>query len=96
MENLKHDCKMIERLNYIECDIKDLQSDAKEYTKDMSMLKESHTETKIYVKQIFDSLAQMTKTLNDVTTKPGKMWEELIKTVMTVAVTAAVTWFITK
>lgn len=91
-----HECKMKERLTYIENDIKELKDSSKEYSKNMSELKESHTETKIYVKQIFEVLASITATLKTITDKPSKRWEQVLTTIITVGVTMAITYVITK
>ena len=91
-----HICKMLDTIAYLKSEILELKSNDKEYSKDMSILKESHTETKIYVKQIFDSLADLSTTLKNITEKPSKRWEQLISTLIAVATTAAATYLITK
>ena len=91
---MEHECKMKERLNRIEGDIKELKDNDKEYSKDMSIMRESHTETKIYIKQIFESLTNLTATLKAITEKPSKRYETIITTIIVVVVTAVVTYFI--
>jgi len=87
---------MTETINYLKEKIADLESNNKEYSKDMAVLKESHIETKLYVKQIFDSLAALTATLNAITDKPNKRWEQLISTIITVGITAGLTYLFTR
>ena len=89
-------CTMAETITHLKDEIADLKSNNKEYVRDMASLKESHTETKIYVKQIFDSLATLSVTLKEITDKPNKHWEQLISTIITVAVTAGITFVLTK
>lgn len=91
-----HSCKMIDKIKYIENDIKELKDNNREHSKDMANLKESHMETKIYIKQIFESLTNLTATLKGLTEKPEKRWEQVLTTIITVGVTIGVTYFFTR
>jgi|GEM_PF-5217701 len=91
-----HICNQEARLVRIEEDIKTLQNSDKDNNKNMSDMKQSHAETKIYVTQIFESLKDIKITLAAVTEKPAKRWEQVISTILTVAVTVAVTYFFTR
>jgi hypothetical protein len=88
-----HECKMVDKIKYIEKDIKELKDNNREHSKDMANLKESHLETKIYVKQIFESLTNLTATMKGLTEKPSKRWDQVITTIITVAVTMGATYF---
>ena len=68
-ENCKHE----QRLLYIENDIKDLKANDKEYSKDMNILRESHAETKVYVKEIKEGIAKISIKIDDIETRPSKL-----------------------
>ena len=89
-------CTMTDTINYLKGEIVELKNDIKEHSRDMTLLKESHIETKLYVKQIFDSLASLSSILKGITDKPNKRWEQVINTAITVVITAALMYLITK
>lgn len=53
-------CYSDRRFTNIEDDIKELKEKAKEQDRDISTLKESNTENRVYVKQIFDKIEDLT------------------------------------
>jgi len=56
---------MESEINHIKLDILDIRATAKEQSKDMLSMRDSHTETKIYIRQIQDSQALMSKETKD-------------------------------
>jgi len=66
-------CKQEQRLTYIENDIKELKLNNKEYSKDINVLRESHAETKIYVKEIKEGIVKISTKIDDIETRPSKL-----------------------
>jgi len=60
-----HECSMRSEFEHIKLDILDIKATAKEQSKDMLSMRDSHTETKIYIKQIQDSQNLMSKETKD-------------------------------
>lgn len=58
-------CIMKSEIDHIKLDIQDIRATAKEQSKDMLSMRDSHTETKIYIRQIQDSQALMSKETKD-------------------------------
>lgn len=58
-------CVMKSEIDHIKTDILDIRATAKEQSKDMLSMRDSHTETKIYIRQIQDSQAVMAKETKD-------------------------------
>src|SRR5665648_126386 len=54
-------CVMKSEIDHIKTDILDIRATAKEQSKDMLSMRDSHTETKIYIRQIQDSQVVMAK-----------------------------------
>ena len=61
----EHVCSMRSEFEHIKSDILDIKATAKEQSKDMLSMRDSHTETKIYIRQIQDSQALMSKETKD-------------------------------
>lgn len=58
-------CTQKHRLNAIESDIKELKEQSQCHVKDISELKESNAETKIYVKQILEKIEDLKDMFNN-------------------------------
>ena len=54
-------CVMKSDIDHMKSDILDIKATAKEQSKDMLSMRDSHTETKIYIKLIQDSQTAMSK-----------------------------------
>ena len=54
-------CTMKSEIEYIKKDIIDIKGNAKEQAAAMATMRDSHIETKIYIRNIQDSQAQMSK-----------------------------------
>lgn len=54
-------CSMKSEIDYIKKDIVDIKANAKEQAVAMATMRDSHIETKIYIKNIQESQAQMSK-----------------------------------
>jgi len=54
-------CSMKAEIDYMKKDITDIKLNAKEQATAMATMRDSHIETKIYIKNIQDSQAQMSK-----------------------------------
>ena len=55
------ECTMKTEIDHIKADIIDIKLNAKEQSKDMLLMRDSHIETKFYIKQIQDSQEKMAK-----------------------------------
>lgn len=58
-------CTMSAEIDHIKLDIIDIKTTAKEQSRDMLSMRDSHTETKIYIRQIQDSQTLMSKETKD-------------------------------
>lgn len=94
MESCK--CTQERRFSNIEEDIKEMKEKDKEQDKEISLLKENATENRVYVKQIFEKIEDLTVLFKTATSENGKVLDknnstwlkvvlELIKSIGTIA-----------
>lgn len=102
---MNNECNQKHRLTAIEKDIKELKEADQCHVKDISTLKESNAETRVYVKQILERIEDLRdmfnntkKTLKEKSESNDSLWAkhaaELVKLVLAIAtILAGVKYF---
>lgn len=98
-----NDCKQSLLVEKLREDFNSLKEELEEVRKDVTALSIAQGKTEEQTKMVFkilneikDSIQLIANKIEVIEKKPGQNWEALIKTVITVIATAAVTFFISK
>lgn len=103
MSDSCNNCRQAALIDTLKDDFNKLKDELEDVKKDLTALSVAQGKTEEQTKMVFkilneikDSIQLIANKIEDIEKKPGQNWENLIKTVITVIATAAVTFFISK
>ncbi|QAA31253.1 hypothetical protein [Clostridium manihotivorum] len=103
MSDSCNNCRQATLIDALKDDFNKLKDELEDVKKDLTALSVAQGKTEEQTKMVFkilneikDSIQLIANKIEDIEKKPGQNWENLIKTVITVIATAAVTFFISK
>lgn len=93
-------CKNIEsldnRITKIDSDLKALEAKITEREKEAAVSGEQIKMIFKILNEIKDSIKQIADKIDEIESKPGKRWDDVTKTIVTVAITAIVTFIMSR